>query len=865
MAHDVFISGVDTDIKKIEPILRRLKQNGWNLTGGSKCLADLSLPVQDIENCDILLAFISATYITDRESFVSELSYAACALRKLYILVMLEDMDDLPPDLEMLAAKDGFVNPDEIEIALENRLNPSTKEPHIVTVKRRYAYKPFEACEENYAFISYAHDDALTIYPIIKDLYEAGWNLWYDQGIRITERYLPEIARHVRDCEVFLLFVTECSVGRPFVIDFELAYAKKLKKKIVPVMVDLVKQMPEGTENLAKAAPDESLTLALERSKIKNYGKRTAVPPKDKKEEEYDLAQLLPMKNYKYQLSGDGLVLRKYTGNEKNVIVPGEHCGLPVRGLSGTFCKQRGIDRIVIPESVQYIGRKTFRYCKATVEFPHPKQEYTMEDDNDEGDFGGQYMLSIVIAMIIVIGAGVFWVNDKSWNLFVRLIAYVGVLLSSIVVAYIVASLVAIMITQVRVKLSANRLFPEANRTENNKNQHTALACYIKDTGIWNIITNLRFEGFLMNHYTGEEMPAPDYKLLIMFLTQDFFQNSHLIKQIRKAISENKKIIPIYYSMQPNELPNEYASSLGQFQGIQYNSPEYLYLIKRTMRLNGCWRDIASDFIYSIRKNEVTIKGYVGKRRDIFIPHHIFDSDHVVTNILSFYLKETPKYDDNTEMFIPKTIKKITNSAFSIYNNNENLIYIHVSKDNKSFHSVDGILYETETEKLFYCPKGRSGQLSLPGGIKTVGKLAFHECKIEDVMIPDGVIKIEKEAFWACKSLQSVYIPANLEMIERRAFANCTALQSVFISDGARKIGNYAFVDCKILNSVFIPNSVKKIEKNAFFDCPVLTIHTPAGSYAEKYAQKKDISYKTYTPEKWDNIKQCEESLTLTQ
>ncbi len=222
--------------------------------------------------------------------------------------------------------------------------------------ERRYALKPFEASEEQYAFISYAHDDAHTIYPLIKELYEAGWNLWYDEGIRITERYLPEIAKHIKECEIFLLFVSERSIRRPFVMNFELEYAKKLGKRIVPVTVELVERMPERLAGLQSVTPDQALQGLLAESGLKSYGQREAVPPKDKKDAEYDLEQLTPMNGYEYRVAGEGIYLTKYTGKEHTVSIPGEHCGLPVMGLEGTFLGREDVIKVTVPESLQYVS-----------------------------------------------------------------------------------------------------------------------------------------------------------------------------------------------------------------------------------------------------------------------------------------------------------------------------------------------------------------------------------------------------------------------------------------------------------------------------------------------------------------------------
>ncbi len=318
---NVFLSFTPADAARAGEIASSLKLSGCPL-----------------EECDCALAFISEAYLADRNAFVSELSYAACALHKPYILVLLQELSSLPPDLEMLAAKDGFTPIEEIPAALERIAATENPAPPPIPPERRYAAKPFEACEQQFAFVSYAHDDASRVYPIIRELYETGWNLWYDEGIRITERYLPEIARHVRECEVFLLFVTERSVKRPFVIDFELAYAKLLRKKIIPIMIDAVERLPEAIAGIERVAPRDA-AMALRESGFEYFGARTATAPKDKSDVEYDLQTPPPMEDYRFSYYGDGIKLESYYGESGKVVIPGEYYGLPVRMLSEDLSK----------------------------------------------------------------------------------------------------------------------------------------------------------------------------------------------------------------------------------------------------------------------------------------------------------------------------------------------------------------------------------------------------------------------------------------------------------------------------------------------------------------------------------------------
>ena len=65
----------------------------------------------------------------------------------------------------------------------------------------------------------------------------------------------------------------------------------------------------------------------------------------------------------------------------------------------------------------------------------------------------------------------------------------------------------------------------------------------------------------------------------------------------------------------------------------------------------------------------------------------------------------------------------------------------------------------------------------------------------------------------------------------------------VVIPNGVTSIGEQVFEDCSSLTSVTIPEGVTSIGNWAFDSCPRLTIHVPAGSYAEKYARENRITF----------------------
>ena len=64
----------------------------------------------------------------------------------------------------------------------------------------------------------------------------------------------------------------------------------------------------------------------------------------------------------------------------------------------------------------------------------------------------------------------------------------------------------------------------------------------------------------------------------------------------------------------------------------------------------------------------------------------------------------------------------------------------------------------------------------------------------------------------------------------------------IVISEEVSYIPDYAFKNCKNLKHIVIPNSVQEIGDSVFWGCKDLTIHTPRGSQAHRYAVDNDIN-----------------------
>lgn len=63
--------------------------------------------------------------------------------------------------------------------------------------------------KEPYIFISYAHADWQQVEPIIAELQERGFRVWYDEGLPPGENWLEHLAERVTYCGAFMPFLSE--------------------------------------------------------------------------------------------------------------------------------------------------------------------------------------------------------------------------------------------------------------------------------------------------------------------------------------------------------------------------------------------------------------------------------------------------------------------------------------------------------------------------------------------------------------------------------------------------------------------------------------------------------------------------------
>lgn len=108
-------------------------------------------------------------------------------------------------------------------------------------------------------------------------------------------------------------------------------------------------------------------------------------------------------------------------------------------------------------------------------------------------------------------------------------------------------------------------------------------------------------------------------------------------------------------------------------------------------------------------------------------------------------------------------------------------------------------------------------KIIIPKGVKYIGGFAQYK-NLEEILLPESLEGIGKNAFRNCTQLRRIILPPNLKIIDDGAFYGCTALQSVSLPKDLAKIGDDVFHGCYNLEDMTIPDCCD-CGKHLFVDC----------------------------------------------
>lgn len=182
-----------------------------------------------------------------------------------------------------------------------------------------------------------------------------------------------------------------------------------------------------------------------------------------------------------------------------------------------------------------------------------------------------------------------------------------------------------------------------------------------------------------------------------------------------------------------------------------------------------------------------------------------------VTSIGSYAYGECRKVKS---VSIPSSVDSIGTGAFTFITDIES---ITVAADNPIYDSrnnCNAIIKTASNILLLGCQN-----TVIPEGIVTIADQAFCGASMLEFSVPEGVTRLESQAFSRCEKMQRISLPESVNYIGNSAFFTCYKLEEIVIPEAVTEIKDYAFALCTTLSEIAVPNKVKRLEGGTFKDC----------------------------------------------
>ena len=277
----------------------------------------------------------------------------------------------------------------------------------------------------------------------------------------------------------------------------------------------------------------------------------------------------------------------------------------------------------------------------------------------------------------------------------------------------------------------------------------------------------------------------------------------------------------------------------------------------------------SGDFTYSL-DGGCTITGYNGLGGDVIIPEKIDGYD-----VLAIGRNAFAGNKEITSVVIPNTLLSVGAFAFS---NCTAISSIDLGNSIRSlgqgcFNNCDSLTFLEIPASL----TASDASVETPFTAFSYGTPPSCD-SLRTVTIASGGTKIPDTLFKNCSSLQNVTIPEGITVIGENAFNNCVSIKEIKIPSSVRTIGTWAFVGCSSLKEITLHENIKKVCPGAFNSCAslkdyydysmeteydegywdysanrifsdtsFLTIHGFEGSNAQKFANRKNITFVPFT------------------
>ena len=169
------------------------------------------------------------------------------------------------------------------------------------------------------------------------------------------------------------------------------------------------------------------------------------------------------------------------------------------------------------------------------------------------------------------------------------------------------------------------------------------------------------------------------------------------------------------------------------------------------------------------------------------------------------------------------------------FNANNGMDYFYF--DGNRFLIDKGVLKDVQVE---------SGLVRIPDTVTEIRRQAFLDARLlgrmEALIIPASVRKIERLSFAGMAGLRLVELQAGIATLEQGMFRNCMDLEFVRLPDTLRAIESRAFENCLKLRTVELPRVWVQMAEDAFLNCVNLKDKRIENAIEDaQYRRKKEV------------------------
>lgn len=229
-------------------------------------------------------------------------------------------------------------------------------------------------------------------------------------------------------------------------------------------------------------------------------------------------------------------------------------------------------------------------------------------------------------------------------------------------------------------------------------------------------------------------------------------------------------------------------------------------------------------------------------------------ADEVLSNgnAFNFEIPSSVKYIGNRVFYMCMNMNSVTIPASvevigdDVFDACTSLRTINVHPDNKYYSSdSEGVLFDkNKTVLIKYPMKKSTSSYKIPNSVKEIDDDAFITSNnLIKIVFPDSLEVIGRNAFFACTSLISLSLPDGLRVIEHGAFNTCNNLTEVVIPSSVEILESYSFSDCKKLKKIVINNPNLEIGSSFVGGGSTVVIHGYSNSSAKEFADENNLSF----------------------